>query len=292
MFFLLLLLFLTPINLTYAHTLSTADGSTIYYETAGKSGDPIIFIPGWTMSHVVFEKQITYFSQHYHVIAMDPRGQGLSSTRYPPNDPSKNAYDQHGEDIADLIDALGLKHMILVGWSFGCYDAYAYMRLKGTSNIKAFVCIDAAPKARGGKEDWIAPVTLSSKAELTEQMARRDQFMPEWAQSMVDRSLTDEERNTLVDISLQTPSPIALSLLLDALDADYSPEAILLAESGVPSLNVVPKLRAKSAENWINTHAPDIGLMVLGEKHMMFWEYPEQFNIAVAGFLEHAKTKK
>ena len=91
------------------------------------SGQTIVFVPGWTFSHDVFYRQISYFSKHYHVIAVDPRSQGLS-----PMTLENNNYDQHGKDLANLIDKLQLKHIILVGWSAGCFDAYAYMRAKGT----------------------------------------------------------------------------------------------------------------------------------------------------------------
>jgi pimeloyl-ACP methyl ester carboxylesterase len=81
----------------------------LYYEDQGH-GQPIIFIPGWTGTHLFFEKQTSYFSQQYRVITFDPRGQGLS-----PSTLTHNTYEQHGKDLDDLIKKLKLKEVILVG---------------------------------------------------------------------------------------------------------------------------------------------------------------------------------
>lgn len=102
--------------------ITLPDGNTLYYEDQGH-GQPIVFITGWTGTHLFFEKQMPYFSQHYRVITFDPRGQGLS-----PSTLSHNTYEQHGKDLHDLIEKLQLKDVILVGWSFGCRDADDFLK--------------------------------------------------------------------------------------------------------------------------------------------------------------------
>jgi len=54
---------------------------TIHYEKAGSGEKTILFVPGWSMSTAVFEKQLTAFegSSEYTFVTYDPRGQGLSS---------------------------------------------------------------------------------------------------------------------------------------------------------------------------------------------------------------------
>lgn len=81
--------------------------TSLYYQEAGH-GQAIIFIPGWTGTHVFFEKQLPYFSQSYQAITFDPRSQGLS-----PATLDHNTYEQHGRDLAVLIDRLQLKNVIL-----------------------------------------------------------------------------------------------------------------------------------------------------------------------------------
>ena len=111
----------------------------IHYIEKGE-GDPIIFIPGLTFSGDIFRAQVEYFSQKYRAIAIDPRGQGLST-----KGTFGNNYVTHGKDLAAFIDALGLEKVILVGWSTGNLDTWSYIEQFGTEKLKAAVTIDMSP---------------------------------------------------------------------------------------------------------------------------------------------------
>ncbi|MBI3900764.1 MAG: alpha/beta hydrolase [Chlamydiia bacterium] len=149
---LLSLVILLPLNATLkesdGHYVKINKNVSLFYYDKG-SGDPLIFIPGWLMPADIFKHQIAHFSQKYRVIALDPRSQGNSTVTL-----ENNHYTQHGADLAKFLDALHLQNVIVVAWSWGCNDLYAYVRLKGTDNLKAAICIDASPKSSGGKEEW------------------------------------------------------------------------------------------------------------------------------------------
>lgn len=256
------------------------DETTLHYEDTG-SGQTIIFIPGWTFSYEVFDRQIDYFSKNYRVIAIDPRSQGGSEVTL-----EKNYYGQHGKDLANLIDKLQLKHVILIGWSAGCFDAYAYIREKGTSNIKAFVCIDASPIANGGDNAWKAPLALHNGADAMKQIQNnRYKFTREFSEGMVDHKLTSDELDWIMHQSLQTPTYVALLLLSDAVNSNYQQEAMLLDKSGIPTLNVVAKPMGKQATVWLKANAPHSKIVIFGDRHMMFWEYADEFNKILKNFL-------
>lgn len=260
------------------HYVQIQDEAKLYYEELG-SGQTIVFIPGWTFSHHVFDRQTKYFSRNYHIIAVDPRGQGLSSITL-----ENNNYDQHGKDLANLIDKLQLKHIILVGWSAGCFDAYAYIREKGVSNLKAFVCIDAPPKGTGSNA-WKAPSAVHNGADIMRELEHdRYDFTYKFAQSMVDHQLSSYELNWLVSQSLRTPTFISLLLLFDAINADYQPEAIQLEKIGIPTLNIVASPMGKNATAWIKVNAPHSKVIIFGKKHMMFWEYANELNKTLDNF--------
>jgi non-heme chloroperoxidase len=92
----------------------TSDGVRIHYLEAG-SGRPIVFIPGWTMPAWIWQKQIDEFSRKYHVIAIDPRSQGESDKQ-----PSGHLPKTRARDYKELVDQLGLRQPVLVGWSMAC----------------------------------------------------------------------------------------------------------------------------------------------------------------------------
>jgi pimeloyl-ACP methyl ester carboxylesterase len=80
----------------------------IYYETIG-SGEPIIFIHGFTLSHIMWRPQVAFFNKDYRVITYDARGFGRSSL---PDKP----YD-HAADLYALLNHLDIKQAHIAGLS-------------------------------------------------------------------------------------------------------------------------------------------------------------------------------
>ncbi len=265
--------------------ITLPDQANLYYEEVG-SGQTILFIPGWTATHQFFSKQVSYFSSKYRVITFDPRGQGLSPVTLNNND-----YLQHGKDLASLINQLKLKNVVLVGWSWGCYDAYAYVRQYGVNNIRAFVCIDAAPKAFGSEGQWRASVNQSDIGGIIQQLENnRYSFTSSWVQSMLEKPLDNIKRKQVVDEVLRTPTYVALLLMFDALNSDYSPEAKLLDQSQIPMLEVISETMEKDAKAWLTSNAPQAHVEIMG-KHMMFWERSDEFNPILEDFIKNSLIK-
>lgn len=101
--------------------LTKQNGDRIYYRSAGE-GRPIIFIHGWGMNSLVWSRQIEHFSKTNLVIAVDLRGHGLSKDAAGPY-----SIQSFAEDINLLVETLGLKSPIIVGWSMGTMVALNYM---------------------------------------------------------------------------------------------------------------------------------------------------------------------
>src|ERR1700756_175912 len=114
----------------------TSDGIRIHYLESG-SGHPIVFIPGWTMPAWIWQKQIDEFSKRYHVIAVDPRSQGESDK---PN--YGHLPETRARDYKELVDHLGLRKPVLVGWSMGCGELLSYVEQFGADNVGGFVLVD------------------------------------------------------------------------------------------------------------------------------------------------------
>ncbi|HLB52324.1 MAG TPA: alpha/beta hydrolase [Chlamydiales bacterium] len=264
-----------------AKYVKISDDVTLFYQEKGV-GDPLIFIPGWCMSSEIFKAQIEFFSQNYRVIALDPRSQGRSSLTL-----ENNQYTQHGEDFAKVLDHLQLQNVTVVAWSWGCYDLYAYLRLKGVNQLKKVVFIDASPKCTGKKEDWAFAESSAWGVILFQPiMYRRLKFTKEWLQSMVDKKLSQEELDLLASYALRTPTYAAVEMAVDAVYADYTKEAELLDEKKIPTLNLVSNAFAKVASQWLQVHAPHAQVAVMGEKHLAFWEYPDKVNQILEHFLK------
>src|SRR5437763_15934496 len=121
---------------TKSEFFKTSDGIRIHYVEAG-SGRPIVFIPGWTMPAWIWQKQIDEFSKKYHVIAVDPRSQGESDKPLYGHLPETRA-----RDYTALVDHLGLKQPVMVGWSMACGELVKYAEQFGADNVGGFVLVD------------------------------------------------------------------------------------------------------------------------------------------------------
>ena len=97
--------------------LEVDSGVDLYVEDVGE-GSPIVFIPGFTFTTEMFEKQVEYFSKSNRVIVVDPRSHGRSTITLHGND-----YMTHGTDLGKVLQALHVENPIIVGWSFGCFTA-------------------------------------------------------------------------------------------------------------------------------------------------------------------------
>ncbi len=256
----------------------------VYYEEAG-SGEPIIFIPGWTASSYYFRQQVAHFSENYRAISYDPRSQGRSSKTL-----ENNNYTQHGEDLKAFMDALKLKDVVLVGHSAGCNEAHAYFRAYGTEKVRAFVCIDQSPKPileKEGDWGWIStPTDLvgTHDALAYDRLNFSRGFIPE----LFSRSLTEAELNAQVDMVMRTPTSVALLLNYDSFTADYTPEAQMI-DGEIPVLYALADEEgwAELGQTWLANNAPNTEVVILeGAAHNLHVEFPDRFNAAVDAFLE------
>ncbi|MBU2590813.1 MAG: alpha/beta hydrolase [Nitrospinae bacterium] len=101
--------------------LTKQNGDGVYYRSAGE-GKPIIFIHGWCMNSLVWAWQIAHFSKTNLAIAIDLRGHGLSQDAAGPY-----TIDSMADDLNLLVETLGVKSPIIVGWSMGTMVALNYI---------------------------------------------------------------------------------------------------------------------------------------------------------------------
>ena len=122
--------------------ISTTVAPTIelYYEDHG-SGQPIVLIHGWPLSHRMWEGQIHAFvAAGFRVIAYDRRGFGDSDRPATGYD-----YDTFAADLQALITTLDLKDVILAGFSMGGGEVARYLGTYGSARIAKAMFLGAVP---------------------------------------------------------------------------------------------------------------------------------------------------
>jgi non-heme chloroperoxidase len=121
-------------------TVTTKDGTTIFYKDWG-SGQPVLFSHGWPLTADAWDAQMVFLGQHgYRVIAHDRRSHGRSSQTW-----DGNHMDQYADDLAELIEALDLRNLVIVGHSTGGGEVTRYMGRHGTARISKAVLLGAVP---------------------------------------------------------------------------------------------------------------------------------------------------
>ena len=81
---------------------------------------PILFIHGWSQNHLCWAKQYeSVLADEFRLVAYDLRGHGMSEAPLEPEHYTDG--NLWADDVAAIIEALGLDRTALVGWSYGSF---------------------------------------------------------------------------------------------------------------------------------------------------------------------------
>ena len=95
------------------------DGTRLYYEEVGK-GTVVLFIHEFAGDYRTWEPQLRHFARSHRCITFSQRGYPPSDV---PDDPARYSQDIARDDIAALLDGLGIEKAHIVGHSMGGYTA-------------------------------------------------------------------------------------------------------------------------------------------------------------------------
>ena len=154
-------------------TIVTKDGTQIYFKDWG-AGKPVLFSHGWPLTADAWDAQMLFLGQQgYRVIAHDRRGHGRSGQSWTGND-----LDTYADDLAELIEALDLKDITLVGHSTGGGEVTRYIGRHGTKRVARLVLISAIPPVMLQSEKNPAGLPITAFDEIRNGVvADRSQFM-------------------------------------------------------------------------------------------------------------------
>jgi non-heme chloroperoxidase len=253
---------------------NTSDAIRIHYLEAG-SGPAIVFIPGWTMPAWIWQKQIAEFSKTHHVIAVDPRSQGESDKPEFGHLPETRA-----RDYKELVDHLGLKQPVLVGWSMGCGELLKYVEQFGTENLGGLVFVDGfipyklSPEVFAGMSGWMNQLQQDRRKQA-------DGFV----HSMFRKPQPEEYLQRLVDASIQVPADTAVVLIYDMIAVkDFS---AAFARINRPLLFTYQPDTQQTADFLKSKLGDKVRLERFdGDGHALFVDDPGKFNRVLEDFLQ------
>lgn len=122
--------------------VTTQDGVEIFYKDWGPHDAQVIFFHhGWPLSADDWDAQMLFFLAHgYRVIAHDRRGHGRSSQVWDGHD-----MDHYADDVAAVVDHLGVQGAAHVGHSTGGGEVIRYTVRHGEGRVSKAAIISAVP---------------------------------------------------------------------------------------------------------------------------------------------------
>ena len=100
-------------------------GRTYYWTQKQDSPVTLVFLPGLTANHHLFDRQIEVFSQQYSVLVWDAPAHGKSR-------PYKDfSYSNAAEELKSILDTEGIRRAVLVGQSAGGFVAQSFYKKYG-----------------------------------------------------------------------------------------------------------------------------------------------------------------
>src|SRR6195256_4896188 len=120
--------------------VTTQDGTEVFYKDWGM-GQPVVFSHGWPLNADAWDEQLFFMASNgFRAVAHDRRGHGRSSQPWNGND-----MDHYADDLAEVIEALDLRDVALVGHSTGGGEVTRYIGRHGTSRVSKAVLVGAIP---------------------------------------------------------------------------------------------------------------------------------------------------
>ena len=248
------------------------DGVRLHYEESG-AGRHVILIHGGGLSNAWWQRNFPVLARRFHVIAPDTRGCGRSDK---PAWGHRTA--RYAKDVRDIIEALDLHDVTLVGWSIGTRTTYSYLELFGSDRLRGAVLVDETVHIT--LHDPPRPGKPQQPGESDHDFNERwvaDMFSPENFDP-----LTEDEKAWMIESRADTPGSQTLGD--DYLAQDWRP---LCPAIDLPVLITTGRhAGAYMGCVYAAEHIPGARLEVFENSgHALFYEEAEKFNSVVADFI-------
>lgn len=261
---------------------TVVNGVRMAYRTAGSAEQPaLVLIHGFPLDSAMWDAQLAGLATRCFVVAPDLRGHGESEV---PSGPY--SMDQHADDVAALVDALGIRRAVVGGLSMGGYVAEALWR-RHSARVSGLALIDTranadTAEAKAGRDASIGRVRERGVGILAEEMMPRLLAPQHQGDTEIARALDAMIRRQPAEGMIG-----ALQALRDRPDA-----TALLPTVNVPSIVIVGEADAitpVSVSQEMEAALPDVRLVVIaGAGHMTPMEVPEEVNLALLELVRRA----
>ncbi len=256
------------------------NGVRLHYERRGDSGEPLVFVHGYTGDISDWRLQMGEFAAKYRVLAMDLRGHGDSEA---PSDRALYTVELMRRDLEELIALVGFERIHLVGHSMGGAIAQE-IALRQPAKLLSLTLVDSAPKFNLPVDDPSFQVRAQRlQAALNEGMGAAATVNSDPPPHMPPERI-EETNQRLARMSLDAFVGSVQGLFgwegsASRLSRIKTPTLIVYGQLDAPSLVAASRQMAKLIPHARLEPIPEAS-------HSPQWERPELFNAALRRHLE------
>jgi len=246
--------------------------------TDGGEGRPIVLIHGWPLSHEIFEYQYNdLIKNKFRVIGITLRGFGESEKPY-----GQYNYEVYALDIKRVLDIVGIKDAVLLGFSMGGAIAVRYVAVYNGTHVSKLVLAGAAVPLWTKRKDFPYNLNQSSVDELIIlNYTDRPKLLSNFAKifSATQTSLNAGIQSWLNGIALISSSYATASCLVALRDTDLRED---MAKIKMPTLILhgkKDKICSFALADQMKTGIANSELVAFEESgHSLFLEETQKFN--------------
>jgi 3-oxoadipate enol-lactonase len=255
-----------------------ANGIEIYYEWHGSEDAAVLVLSnGILMSTASWAYQTPALAQHYRVLLYDCRGQWQSDH---PDAPY--SIEQHADDLAALLDALGVERAHIAGVSYGAEISliFGYKYPAKTKSVIAAACVSEIDVVlRGVGEMWL-DAAQRHDPELFFRVTYPFNFSARWIAA--NAPLLEQARARYAKLDFDAVANLTQAFLNLNITAQ-------LYRIAAPTLLIVGEedaLKPRRYTDKIANEIPQVEYAIVPRAgHSVMWEQAQTFNSIVLGFL-------
>lgn len=248
-------------------------GSRLYYHARG-AGEAVVFLHGFSLDHRLWTDQVAALQAGWHCVVYDLRGFGQSS---PPAGPFR-----HVDDLAALLDHLGLRRAHIVGLSLGGGVAVDFC-LAYAERVHTLTLVDATLAGFTWTKDWSPPgraARAHGVAAAREVWLADELFAPALRQPLAAARLRQmvQDYSGWHWLNRSPETALAGAPANERLAEIQAPALVITGEQDVPDFQ-------RAADHLAAGLAGARRETVAGAGHLPNLEAPERFNHLLADFL-------
>ncbi|MGF0114881.1 alpha/beta fold hydrolase [Promicromonospora sp. Marseille-Q5078] len=263
----------------------------LYYEDQG-SGQPVVLVHGYPLDGHSWELQTReLLAAGYRVVTYDRRGFGASSKVGSGYD-----YDTFAQDLDTVLTTLGLRDVILVGFSMGTGELARYVRNHGHERVARLAFLASLEPFLVQRDDNPEGVPQAVFDGIVD-AARADRYA--WFTQFyrdfynLDENLGNRVSEEVVRANWSTAvgsAPVAAYAVVPTWIEDFRPDVEAVRAAGKPTLilhgtkdNILP---IDASGRRFHAAVPDAEYVeVEGAPHGLLWTHADEVNAALLAFV-------